>query len=486
MMKLEPYQQAGVDMIIGFGRRALLADEMGLGKTAQALAVLKQSGAISRAEPFVVVCEASTKENWSREIQAWLGLRSTILTGRKPKGTIGTRHPVYIVNYDILGGWIEALHEAGCRHLIIDECQNLTNPQAKRTANVRDIARPMDSVQALSGTPLSNLPAEIWPILNILRPDIWPSFYPFAAKHCRPRLQPWGWEYKGAEDMAGLHRQLRATVLVRRLKDDVLDLPPKHRVVVPVPLMNYDRYAEAADDFFKWLKQHQRGGQLAKAEKAKALYRVGELVRLTSKEKAKACVQWLDDWMEANPTEKMVFFGHHQKFLNVIRRRAAWGPQSVFINGSVATAKRQGLVDQFNHDAGTRLLIGNIRAAGVGLNMVQARSTAFGEIWWNPSAHTQAEDRTHRYGQKRPCYAYYLVADRTVELDIIAKLAARQEIQGRALDGDRDKRRHNGYEDIITQRDNSDKPTKRRAFRGFQERPVRGRPAGCRPNGGGA
>lgn len=432
MAELLPFQEEGVRLISRFNGRALLADEMGLGKTPQALVWAGRAGAL----PLCVVTEASVKDNWLNEVATWLGVRATKLNGTQPPEDHAISHDsqVYIINYTILPQWVDWLRSRGVKHFVLDECQNVNNDASTRTHAVRDLVAGSRSLVALSGTPMTNRPFDLWPILSMLRPDVWQNRFHFMTRYCQPKLTPRGWEAKGAANLGELNALLQQHCMIRRLKAQVLtDFPNKTRMTVPLPLYEEHLYQKANRDFLVWLKQYGRGGQVAKAKGRESLYRVGELIRLAARLKLRAGVSWVNEWLAANPAEKVVIFTVNQPAWEVYLRRVQCG--AVGINGQTPPKTRQEIVDRFTHDPSVRVLVGNLKAAGVGLNMTVACTTIHAELWWAPYAHTQGEDRVHRIGQKRDCWAYYLVALNTVEEKIATALRTKQEVQDRSIDG---------------------------------------------------
>ena len=151
--------------------------------------------------------------------------------------------------------------------LVVDECHYIKNRSAKRTKKLR--TKRMKDIPhriAISGTPLVNRPAELWPTLNLVRPDLYPSFLLFAFRYCRPFRSPWGWQYKGAANLKELHRILNATVMIRRLRKDVMEeYQEPERQVIPLEIIKRKKYQEAETNFIKWLHKIS----ITKAKKAK-------------------------------------------------------------------------------------------------------------------------------------------------------------------------------------------------------------------------
>jgi SWI/SNF-related matrix-associated actin-dependent regulator 1 of chromatin subfamily A len=442
-MKAKPfkYQKEGVlDMedFLEIAGGALLADDMGLGKTLQALWLLKRSK-VAPMFPAVVVCPSSVKYNWEHEAATHVGLRAQVLEGRTPpSGELDLKlvPKLLIINPDILKNWLPYLLRIGLKTLILDECQYFTNIKAQRTKAAVLLARAVPYRIALSGTPLTNRPSELWPTLHMLRPDTFPSFFSFAQDYCAPKRTPWGWDYSGAENIPQLHALLKRSCMIRRLKEDVLhDLPSKVRRVVPMEIDSPADYTHATVDFLGWLRENHGKGKAMAASRAMAVTRIGYLLRLAARLKAKAVVRWCNAWLEEYPGEKLVVFGIHQAMIKVLQRRLK--APHVTVDGSVTGRRRQLAVDTFVRDPKCRVFIGNIRAAGTGVDGLQkvCSTLAFAEVWWRPGDHIQAEDRIYRIGQGNVAWINYLVAGGTIEEDLCRIIQAKQIVIRSTLDG---------------------------------------------------
>jgi len=446
MITLKRYQERGVRRIRWFmaaGGGALLADEMGLGKTIQALAWfqevvrrLKRKG--KKAGPAIIVCPSSVKWNWEREA-AHFNLLAEVIDGTRPPRQARGRAPIVpdilVINYDILKPWLKRLRKLNPSAVIIDECHYIKNRGAKRYRWVKSLCRGVRRILAIGGTPLTNRPAEMWSTLNLLRPDIFDSFYSYGLRYCDPQRKPWAWEYKGATHLDELHAILKKTCMIRRLKSDVLDeLPAKTRFVVPVALSKDARkeYGKAEGDFLSWLKRYYSSAKVRRANKAQRLVKHGYLKRLAGTLKLPEVFRWLDDLLEQSDG-KVIVFAVHKKIISALRER--YGKLAVVIDGSVTGRERQRAVDKFHRSKKVRMMIGNIQAAGVGWNGTVANTVVFAELGWTPGEHTQAEDRAHRMTQKKNVSIYYLVARGTVEEKLCKLIQKKQEVLSSTLDG---------------------------------------------------
>lgn len=429
--KLFTYQKEGAQFIRKFKGRAILADQMGLGKTIQALYWCYK---MKKARPIVIVCPASLKYNWEREISKHCHMMSTVIEGQKPptRKIIEYHHPFIIINYDILPYWLDHLKKQDIKGVILDECHYIKNRSTKRYKAVKALCKGKKYLICLSGTPLTNRPAELWPVLNLVRPDIYPSFLKFAFQYCRPRKLRWGWVYDGAINLKELHQTLRSTCMIRRLKKDVLkELPAKARRVITIPLSNPKEYAKAERDIIKWLAEKDLT-KAKKAKKAKELAKLGYLKRLAAQLKVEACRKWIDNFLEQTD-EKLVVIGVHHSIIDPLYEN--YYHKSVIVHGGVTGKKRMEAVDLFQKDPNVRLFFGNIQAAGTGLTLTAASKLVFLELDWIPANHSQAEDRIHRIGQTMPATIYYLISKGTIESHLCEIIRKKQEIIDEVLDG---------------------------------------------------
>lgn len=407
----------------------MLACEMGLGKTLISLWWWKKT---PEAHPGLVVCPASVKYVWEHECVKNIGVRPCIVEGRKP-WALDAETKIVIVNYDVLRHWLPVLMEFGFQSIFVDEIHYAKNSSSKRSKAVRKLAKKIPHVVGISGTPLLNRPIELFPTLQMLRPDVFQSRFKFANAYCKPRWTPWGWKFDGASRLPDLHRLIEHTCMIRRLKADVLpELPAKIRRVLPLSLSDEGEYRHAVNDFIEWLSE-KSPAKVSAARQAETLVKLGYLKRLAARLKLRGVVDWANKWLESYPDEKIVLFAVHRKMIEALQRRVE--AESVVVDGSIAGRRRKESVDRFQQDDNVRVLIGNIQAAGVGITLTAASTLAFAELDWVPSNHTQAEDRIHRIGQTRQSWIWYLVAAGTIEEDLCAILEKKQRVVGSILDG---------------------------------------------------
>ena len=426
--ELKPFQRAGVTYLLA-QRRAFLADEQGLGKTIEALATLEADGAY----PAVVVCPASLKLNWMRELERWLPGRSTqTLTGMGSGGSGGSIPPadITVVNYDILAARAPALAAMAPRALVLDESHYCKNAAAKRTQAVGRLASSVPSdglVLALTGTPVMNRPPELISQLRILG-----RLADFGSG------AQFGQRFRGPDAHVRLHWHLRSRCFVRRLKADVLpQLPPKTRTVVPVELDNEAEYRLAEHDVIAWLRSRpldlsELDAKVAAALRAERLVRLNALKLLAARGKLHAALAWIHDFCSSG--ERLVVFARHREIQRAVVDRF---PHALHILGEDTHAARDASLHAFQAagDSGNQLIVCSIEVAGQGLTLTQASNVAFLELDWTPAKHDQAEDRLHRIGQRDAVNAWYLLAAGTIDETMATLLERKRAIIGAVTDG---------------------------------------------------
>ena len=233
---LYPHQIEGIAFLLG-RRRALLADDMGLGKTRQSVIAMVEAEAEG---PYLVICPASIKRNWAREIQIVFPDAEPAIVG--PAVLPPTTHRGWIiVNYEILGKNLDQLLEFDWKGVVFDEAHYLKNYQSQRSRNasklVKEIKRDL-VVHALTGTPMTSRPRDLFPLLQILGHPLGKSFFSFAKRYCDAYQGDFGLVADGASNLEELTVQLHG-VMLRRRKDEVLDLPPKMRTWMDIELHPY-------------------------------------------------------------------------------------------------------------------------------------------------------------------------------------------------------------------------------------------------------
>lgn len=436
LTKRFPYQKEDIRRIVKeFKGRAILGHEMGLGKC-----IISVSAALRLHDnPIIIVCQAGLKNNWAKEIRRHFDMDVEVLsTMTPPRGRIVMEHRIIIVNYDILWprkgakGWLGYLRKLKPQMVIIDEGQKIKTRTSKRFRACKLLCSRARHVLILTGTAVLNMPAEIWPLCHLVRPDKYKSFFPFAQRFCCLERKPWGWEAKGARNLKVLHRKLKKHLFIRRLKKDCLkDLPKQTTHVRLLKISHRRQYDLAEKEFLKWIrKYHNR--KLDAIKRALRLVKYGYMLRLVAKLKLEYMCKWIDKLFKRYKG-KLVFFVINKKIVRRLFRR--YKHRAVVIDGSKTIQERKEAERQFELDPKTDLLIANIEAGGTGHNLVSARKVAFGQFPWDPASLKQGAARIDRIGQKETTKCYHLVAANTIEHELLKLLERKQRVVDGVLDG---------------------------------------------------
>ncbi len=444
-----PYQKAGIAYALD-RKNVLIGDQMGLGKTIQAIGVINADVSIKNV---LIVCPASLKLNWERETVKWLARPlSTSIANGAFKGT-----DVVIVNYEQLGKHRAAIDARQWDLLISDECHYVKNPKAQRTALLlgkwdKDPSKCVEPIQArrrvfLSGTPMINRPIELWPILHSIDPwGLGKNKMAFAQRYCDAHNNGYGWDFTGASNLGELQIKLRASVMVRRLKDDVLkELPAKRRQVIPFQPQDaatralierenaIGRGVEAAR------KALEASTNPADYERAVAMLEEAQKVAFTEMAavrrdvaiaKLPQVIEHVGDTLEN--VDKLIVFAHHLDVLKALKD--AFGNAAVVLTGETPLPARQAAVDAFQTNPAIKVFVASIKAAGVGITLTAASTVLFAELDWTPGGMSQAEDRAHRIGQLNSVLVQHLVLDGSFDQRMAETIVEKQAVLDAGLD----------------------------------------------------
>lgn len=450
--ELYPFQKEGVQSMLKMDTNILLADEMGLGKTPQASSYLRNK---KNSVPALIVCPASLKVNWSREIEKWTNYKTYIIDGRNPQYLTEeflNKYPVWIINYDILGienkeekekelerrkrakasglpyrkktikvnGWCDELIKHNFQTIIADEVQYISEPDTIRARAMTQIAQALPNSKKLfiSGTPYETKTAQFYTCLSILSPLEFNNRYKYLMRYCDPVKTFFGWKFDGLSNAEELHQKI-SRFMIRRLKKDVLtQLPPKVRAVIPMQVTPAER--KLYDEVDWQFEQDIINGV---KDKSAQLGHIAHLKQASYKAKEKAVIKWIKDYLTYQNQKLVVFIYHHSTYDSLMQE---FGYCSVGLTGATPPAQRQAVVDKFQNDEKTFLFIGQIKASGVGLTLTKASATCFIEFGTTAPQHEQAEDRVHRIGQTADSVmAYYLILENSIEQDIMNTLERR-------------------------------------------------------------
>jgi len=438
---LRPYQRDGFHWLAFLwehGLGGILADDMGLGKTVQVLALVAHASARGSA-PFLVVAPTSVVTSWTSEAARHVpGLRVATVTRRSDDvAALAAQADVVVTTYALLRLEQEQFAARAWGGLVLDEAQQTKNHQSKTYAAARRIQASFRL--AVTGTPFENQLMELWALLSIAAPGLYPSPRQFRDLVANP--------VERGTDPSALERFRRRIrpFLLRRTKELVADdLPTKQEQVVAVELGSHHRRVYDAhlarerqrilgllDDF-----DRNRVAILAALTTLRQLALDPALVDAEHEGIGSAKVDYLVDQLPEITAEghRALVFSQFTRYLARVRDRLATaGIDTSYLDGS--TTDRGRVIDEFRSGDAPVFLI-SLKAGGVGLTLTEADYVFLLDPWWNPAAEAQAVDRAHRIGQQRHVNVYRLVSADTIEEKVMALKARKAELFAQVLDGD--------------------------------------------------
>ena len=332
--------------------------------------------------------------------------------------------------------------------ILVHNCHYIKTNKAQRTKAVKRLAKGIPHVVALSGTPIKNRPAEIYNGVRLVDPMILPEPWPFYKKFCGLVHNGFGWDWSGATNTKELHEILTESIMIRRLKEEVLpELPPKTRAFVPMPLDNRSEYTIAEDDFIEYLKAKKGLATAQRAEKASHLVQVESLKQLAVEGKIKHCIKWIEDFLEVE--KKLVVFCVHRNVASELMNH--FKDTAVKIVGGMSAHQKDDSVVRFQTDDKIQLFVGNIEAAGEVITLTAASHVAFIELPWTPGGLVQAEDRCHRIGQDDNVTVHFLLAQDTIDEKMAKLLDRKAGIINAVLDGKEEMKKESMLSELINE-----------------------------------
>jgi SNF2 family DNA or RNA helicase len=404
------HQKVAIEKLLA-NNRFILADDMGLGKTTAAVIASIES----QAKKVLIICPASLKINWKREIENYSDKRIFIIEGRK----WGSTFDYYIINYDIIKNYhttdksedsddYKLLVNAGFDLAIVDEAHYLSNPQANRTKLLNDVLSKIPKVWLLTGTPMTSRPINYYNLLKIVNSPLAINWQTYVRRYCKGYQFTVGnrkiWNTSGASNLDEL-RELTQNIVLRRLKTDILDLPEK--IINPIYLeLKSTFYDEELEEFMRISEDKKKDESITVT-----LNRLMKIRQLIAMEKIQYTSELIDKVLEQD--KKVIVFTNFTNVVDVLHEK--YKKNSVILDGRMSKDKRQESVDKFQNNDKIKIFISNIVAGGVGITLTAAEIVIMNDLSFVPAHHSQAEDRAYRYGQKNSVLVYYPLFENTIE-----------------------------------------------------------------------
>jgi SWI/SNF-related matrix-associated actin-dependent regulator 1 of chromatin subfamily A len=389
-------------------KKYVLADDMGLGKTTSTII----SALEAKSKKTLIICPASLKINWQREIENYSNKSVFIAEGKN----FSTDHDFVIINYDIIKNFHDPkkkddsqILRANFDLVVIDEAHYIKNSQAQRTKLINDIVKNVDRLWLLTGTPMTSRPIDYYNLLNLVDSPVAKNWMAYVIRYCEGYQFKVGarkvWNVMGASNLEEL-RDRTSNLVLRRLKEDVLDLPDK--IITPVYLrLKSKKYEEVMGDYYNWYEKNPDESKSLTVQFTK----LTQVRQVIADEKTQQTIELAENIIEQD--KKVIIFCNFTNSLEKIVEH--FGKAAVRLDGSMSKPDRQNSVDRFQTDPKVKVFVGNIKAAGVGITLTAAEAVIMNDLSFLPSDHSQAEDRAYRYGQKNNVLVYYPIFENTIE-----------------------------------------------------------------------
>jgi len=423
------HQKLAVEKLVG-NDKYILADDMGLGKTTATVMAALESG----AKKILIICPASLKINWQREIENYTDKSISIVEGKKWEPA-----DFMIINFDILKNFhnLKKIKESvilnyGFDLVVIDEAHYIQNKQAQRTKIANDICKKVGKVWLLTGTPMTSRPINYYNLLDLVDSPVAYNWMAYAIRYCEGYQFSVGnrrvWNVNGASNLLELRDRTKTHVL-RRLKEDILDLPEK--ILTPVYLrLKSKQYEAMMGEYFEWYDNSEESSSLT--VQFSKLMKVRQII---AEEKVRNTIEIAQNIIEQG--KKVIIFTNFTDTLNQIKTH--FGKEAVTLDGRMSKPNRQHSVDEFQTNDKVKVFVGNLKAAGVGITLTAAEAVIMNDLSFVPSDHSQAEDRAYRYGQKSNVSVFYPIFENTIEGAIYDILSQKKNIFETVMGDNEDK-----------------------------------------------
>jgi SNF2 family DNA or RNA helicase len=405
---LRPYQVEGCAWIARSGLHGLLGDEMGLGKTVQVLAALESARGDLSLERALVVATTSTVYNWAREAERWAPSWPVRVIASARQADAALRGGgIVVTTWGLLSNLQDKLAAWSPESLIADEAHYASGGYGtQRGRALISLAGVASSTLLMTGTPLTNRPRDLWPLLHALYPERFPAFGPFGSMFCDPQ-QVWVGtrqvtRYDGATEQEYLAQILSEIMLRRRKADVLLELPERIEVVVPVQVAARARSA--------WRDARK---SIWSNEGPDALVQIGEAWRAVGEAKVPAAAEYIESLIVAQEGP-VIALVHHSEVRRALQQQLGKaGLRVAVIVGETPAGRRAELVDAYQRGE-YDVMIGSM-ALCEGVTLTRARHVVQVEWWWTEASMDQGHSRAHRMGQEREVVSHYLSGIGTVD-----------------------------------------------------------------------
>ena len=441
--ELRPYQQTGLKWLwtnVSKGFGACMADDMGLGKTIQVISLIlkmKEEGKLDK--PVLVICPTTLMGNWIKEIQMFApSLDAVVYHGAERK--LDLKHDIILTTYAIMRIDVEELKDHEWGMIIVDEAQNIKNPDTAQTLAVKMLKSPVKI--AMTGTPVENRLTELWSIFDFINHGYLGTLREFQKSYAIPIER-----FKENSRAAKLKMSVSPFVL-RRLKTDknvITDLPEKMVIndycylSKPQAVLYEKTLNEMMEKISGFTGINRRGNIFKLITALKQIcnhpyqfLKGGEMNREQSGKMDK-CISTVQSILDNG--EKTLIFTQYKEMGDILCRIIAdeCNTDPLFFHGSLTVGQRDEIINRFQNEDESKIMILSLKAGGTGLNLTSATNVIHYDLWWNPAVEDQATDRTYRIGQDKNVMVHRLITLGTFEEKIDEMLKSKKELADLAV-----------------------------------------------------
>ena len=441
--ELRPYQSTGLKWLwtnISKGFGCCMADDMGLGKTIQVITLIlkmKEDGKLKK--PILVVCPTTLMGNWMKELEMFApNIKAAIYHGSERQ--LDVKNDIILTTYAIMRIDVEDLKKQGWAMIIVDEAQNIKNPDTAQTLAIKSIKS--DIKIAMTGTPVENRLTELWSIFDFINHGYLGALKEFQKSYAIPIER-----FKEISRATKLKMSVSPFVL-RRLKTDksvISDLPEKlvlndYCYLAKAQAVLYEKTLNEMMEKISGFSGINRRGNIFKLITAlkqicnhpHQFLKGGEMSKELSG-KMEKCVSLVQNIIDND--EKTLIFTQYKEMGDILCRilNDECGVTPSFFHGSLNVNQREKLIEDFQQNPETKVMILSLKAGGTGLNLTSATNVIHYDLWWNPAVEDQATDRTYRIGQEKNVMVHRLITLGTFEEKIDEMLKSKKDLANMAV-----------------------------------------------------
>ncbi len=394
----------------------LLSFEQGLGKTITSATLSK----VFNLRRTIVICPSLVKWNWYHELTETWGFdpfKFTVLDRNKKKSITAFQEWWVIINFEMVEKYFDYLTRDVCDHIIIDECHYIKNTKTKRYKGVKKLVDkfPNARITLLSGTPITNRVNDLFAYCKLTGHPLGSNYAQFLNQYTISNRGSRGVKILGAKNVDDLRFKM-SNFMIRKKTEECVDLP--ELIINKYFFHNEDYKKEYEGELLSLVEKEEEYGRLSDKEKTQMAQNIRAslhtLNRIIAISKIKGIIELIDSLRDMG--RKVIVFSSYTDPLNKLLEH--YGLSAVKIDGSINSYDRDQNIQRFKNDPECQVFLGNVKAAGVGINLVNSSDVIFCNFPFTPDDLEQPYKRAHRIGQKNNVNVYYTICKDSIDENI--------------------------------------------------------------------